>query len=428
MEIAVPLLTMLVLLLAGLPISLSLGTAGILGIWMYTGDLGVAVSFLGIVPLSKVTEFTLLALPMFLLLAYFATVSGIADEVYAAVGAWLSKFRGGLTMSTIVAGGAIGALSGSTLAAASALSAVTVRNQIKQGYSPVLASSTAAIASAVAVLIPPSIMMIVYGVQTQTSVGDLLVAGLVPGVILLAALAVAVLIWGFVQPSSMPTPIRTPFSEKWKLTAKVWPVPVLMLAVFAALYSGVITPTEVAAVGAILMLIYAVATRKMNWSRFAEAGVKSVQATSMILLIVIGGTIFARYLSYTGIPQQIASAVAESGLNRWVIIILIVIAYFLMSMFMDELPLIVLTLPITFPIITELGFDPVWFGVITMFMVIMGLVFPPVGLIVFVVSATSGVSSAKIFKGTAILLIPVFVTLALVMIFPELALWLPSLR
>lgn len=428
MENILPLVLLVVLMLAGLPVAFSLGISGLVGIWMHTGSFAVASSFMGLVPLTKITDYTLLALPMFLLLAYAATVSGIADEVYTAASSWLGGIRGGLPIATVFAGGAIGALSGTTMAAASALSATTVRNQIRLGYSPMIASSTAALAATVAVLIPPSILMIIYGVQTQTSVGDLLVAGLVPGIILLFALAITVGIWVRVKPEMSPTPHTTPFGERIRLTAKTLPVALIMLGVFAALYTGIVTPTEVAALAAIATTVYAALSRKLTRQAFWEAGVRSVQATSMILFIVIGGTLFARYLAYTGLPQLIASSVADSGLDRWAIVILIIVAYFVMSMFMDELPLVVLTLPITFPIITSLGFDPVWFGVITMFMVIMGLVFPPVGIIVFVVSATSGVKSSTIFKGTAILLIPVLFTLVLIMVFPQLTLWLPSLR
>lgn len=428
MEIALPLTLLIVFMMGGLPVALSLGVSGIVGIWMYTGDFSIASAFMGLVPLTKVTEFTLLALPMFLLLAYAATVSGLADEIYTAASSWLSGIRGGLPIATVMAGGAVGALSGTTLASASALSATTVRNQIRLGYSPALASGTAALASTVAVLIPPSILMIVYGVQTQTSVGDLLVAGVVPGLLLLAMLALALWIWVRVKPESAPRPFKTPWADRLTLTTKTLPAGLIMVGVFAALYTGLVTPTEVAALGAIAVIAYAAIARKLKWSALWEASVRAVQATSMIMLIVICGTVFARYLALTGLPQQVSTMAAESGLNRWVVLLLIVLAYFVMSMFMDELPLVVLTLPITFPIITSLGFDPVWFGVITMFLVILGLVFPPVGMIVFVVSATSGVRSSTIFRGTAILLIPVLVTLALVMVFPQLTLWLPSLR
>lgn len=428
MDIVVPIILLLLLLLNGMPIAFALGIAGLIGIWMVTGNVDIAASFLGSVPVEQVTSFTLLALPMFLLLAYFATEGGLADELYDAASAWLSGVRGGLPMSTLLAGGAVGALSGSTLAAASALSSVTVKNQVRMGYSATMSSGVAALSATLAVLIPPSVMMIIYGVQTQTSVGDLLIAGLLPGLLLMVTVAVTVLVWVRVQPSAAPAPKATPWGTRFRLLAKTWPAVLIMVGIFVALYSGLITPTEVAGVGAIATLLVSVVLGKIRWKSMYRASIKATQATSSILMIVIGGTIFARYLAYTGVPQTLASMVVELGLNRWVMIIVIIAAYFVLSMFMDELPLMVLTLPITFPIVMELGFDPVWFGVVTMLMVIMGLIFPPVGIVAFVVSGTSGVPSATVFKGTAILLIPVFVTAALVVAIPEISLWLPSLR
>lgn len=427
-DIAIPILLLVGLMLSGLPVAFSLGISGLVGCWMVTGDIDLASAFLGLVPLAAARESSILALPLFLLMAYVSSRSRLADDLYRAATAWLSGLRGGLAFATVVAGGAMGAMSGTTTAAASALSGITVRNQIRAGYSREMSSATAAVSATSALLIPPSILMVIYGTQTQTSVGDLLIAGIIPGILLAFLVAVTLRVWIAVRPDSAPEPSPTPWGERLRLTLAIWPSLLIMVAVFAALYGGFMTPTEVAGLGALLTLAVALGLRRLDVASLMKASMQTVQATSMILMILIGGMIFARYLSLTRLPQELAGNVVDADLNRWLVIALIIIGYFVMSMFMDELPLVILTLPITFPIITELGFDGVWFGVITCFMVIMGLIFPPVGMIVFIVSATTGVRSSTIFKGTAVLLVPVILTTILVVVFPDLALWLPSLN
>lgn len=428
MTTIIPLALLIVLILAGLPVAYSLGISGIVGSWMIAGDIAIAKSFLGLVPLETVADFVILALPMFLLIAYLASVSRLADDLYQAATAWLSGVRGGLALSTVVAGAAMGALSGTTTAAASGLSGISVRNQVRAGYSTALASGTAALSATTAVLIPPSILMIIYGTMTETSVGALLTAGLVPGVLLAVMIGLTIRTWIGVNPSAAPRPFKTSWPERAKLTVRVWPSVLIVLLIFGALYSGLMTPTEIAGLGALITALMAAVLGRLKWGRLWEASIQAVQATAMIMMIVIGGTLFARYLSLTRLPQDLAANVVEADLNRWLVIAIIIASYFVLSMFMDELPLLILTLPVTFPIITDLGFDPIWFGVISCLMVIMGLVFPPVGVVVFVVSAATGVRTGTVFRGTTILIVPVFLTTILVVIFPGIALWLPGMR
>ena len=428
MTIAIPITLLIVSIMAGLPVAVSLGLSGMVGIWMITRSFDVMLSMTGLVPLDKVMSASLLALPMFLMLAYIVSESKMSDDIYRAASAWLSGIRGGLPASTIFAGAAVGAISGSTLAAASALSNIAVRNQVKAGYSREIASGSAGMAAVLSVLIPPSIMMIIYGVQTETSIGALLIAGLVPGLLLAVLLIATILVWVRVRSGVAPEPVATPRGTRIAATLRVWPILLVMLIVFVLLYGGIATATEVAGIGALAAFIVAVSMRRLGWKQFVRASKQTVYSTAMILMIVIGGTIFARYMSLTKMPQHLTEMIEDAGLNRWVVVILIILVYFVISMFMDELPLMILLLPVAFPIVVGLGFDPVWFGVITMFMVIMGLVFPPVGLVAFVVSAASGVPSTKVFKGTAVLLVPVFITTALVLIFPQIALWLPGMR
>jgi tripartite ATP-independent transporter DctM subunit len=206
----------------------------------------------------------------------------------------------------------------------------------------------------------------------------------------------------------------------------VWPSLLLIVIVIAMLYSGVATPTEVGAVGAFMAGVIGAAFGRLSFADTLEALKSTIQTSAMIFLILIGATVFGYYMALSRIPQEVVTVVTALDLNRWVVISGIVVAYFIISMFMDEIPLLLLTLQLTFPLITSLGFDPIWFGVLSMMMVAMGLVFPPVGLIAFVVSATANVELMKVYKGTSILMVSIMITTVLLMIFPQIALWLPA--
>ncbi|MGH2578054.1 MAG: TRAP transporter large permease, partial [Actinomycetota bacterium] len=294
------------------------------------------------------------------------------------------------------------------------------------GYSDELAAGSIGVGSTLDILIPPSVGMVIYGIMTQTSIGKLLIAGIVPGLIVGAFLILAIVVWVRVSPSHAPETYVVSASERWRSVARIWASLLLILLVIALLYLGVATPTEVGALGAFLSGAIGVATGRLTPAGALGAIRQTIKTSAMIFLILIGATIFGYYMAMSQIPQHVVAAVTELNLNRWVVICGIVVAYFVVSMFMDELPLLLLTLQLTFPLIVSMGFDPVWFGVLSMLMVSMGLVFPPVGMIAFVVSATAGVSLMKVYKGTSILMIALVLTTALIMVFPQIVLWLPN--
>ena len=217
-----------------------------------------------------------------------------------------------------------------------------------------------------------------------------------------------------------------PSRERWASVLRIWPSLVLIVLVVALLYLGVATPTEVGALGAFMACVISVAMGRLSWADAFVALRETIKTSALIFMILIGATIFGYYMAMSKIPQQVVAAVTELNLNRWVVIIGIVVSYFVVSMFMDELPLLLLTLQLTFPLITSLGFDPIWFGVMSMLMVAMGLVFPPVGMIAFVVSSSANVSLMKVYTGTSILMIALVLTTALIMVFPQIVLWLPN--
>jgi tripartite ATP-independent transporter DctM subunit len=426
MAATAPLIVLVLMLLLGTPIAVALAVAGMLGIYLVTGDFDKVIGILSLAPYSTVADYALTTIPMFILMAYFSASSGLARDLYAAGAAWLSHVRGGLAIATVFACGIFGAMSGASTAAASVMSKIAMPEMRRHGYSEELGAGAIGVGATLDILIPPSIAMVIYGIATQTSIGKLLIAGVVPGVIVGVFLCVMIYAWVLVAPSHAPATFRTPSAERWASLLRVWPSLLLIVLVLILLYSGVATPTEVGALGALLAAVIGAAFGRLDTPGAIDALKQTIRTSAMIFLILIGATVFGYYMTLSRIPQTVVALVTEMDLNRWVVIIGIVVAYFIISMFMDEIPLLLLTLQLTFPLITALGFDPIWFGVVSMLMVAMGLVFPPVGLLAFIVSATAGVDLMKVYKGTSILMLSIVLTTVLVMVFPQIALWLPA--
>src|SRR5499426_2035745 len=421
-----PFVVMVAALLLGVPIAFSLAVAGIVGIVLLGGDWNVVMRILGTTPYSTAAEYVLTTIPMFILMAYFSASGGLARDLYTAGAQWLSHVKGGLAIARVFACGIFGAMSGASLAAAAVMSSIAMPEMRRHGYSDELAAGAIGIGATLDILIPPSVGMVIYGITTQTSIGKLLIAGVVPGIIVGIFLVLAIYLWVVISPKHAPSTYRVSAQERWASLVRIWPSLLLIFLVLVLLYTGIATPTEVGALGALLAGIIGAAFGRLTWSDAIDAVKSTIRTSAMIFLILLGATIFGYYMALSRIPQEVVTAVAAMNLNRWVVIIGIVVAYFIISMFMDEIPLLLLTLQLTFPLITSLGFDPIWFGVISMMMVAMGLVFPPVGLVAFIVSATAGVNLMKVYKGTSILMLSIVITTVLLMIFPQIALWLPA--
>lgn len=423
--IVLPLIALVVCLLLGVPIAIALAACGMLGIFVVTGDLSKVVGISGLAPYSTVGDYALTTIPMFILMAYFSASSGLARDLYQAAANSLSRVRGGLAIATVFACGIFGAMSGASVAAASVMSKIAMPEMRRHGYSDELAAGSIGVGSTLDILIPPSIAMVIYGIATQTSINQLLIAGIVPGVIVGVLLSAMIYAWVLISPSHAPKTFEVPAAERRAALLKVWPSLMLIVIVIVMLYMGLATPTEIGALGALLSAIIGAAFGRLTFAGAVDAIMQTIRTSAMIFLILIGATIFGYYMTLSRIPHEVVAYVTDLGLNRWVVILGIIFIYFIVSMFMDEIPLLLLTLQLTFPLITSMGFDPIWFGVVSMMMVAMGLVFPPVGMIAFVVSATGGVALTKVYTGTSILMMSIVVTTALIMIFPDIVLWLP---
>jgi tripartite ATP-independent transporter DctM subunit len=422
--IALPFIALIVTLLLGVPIAFALAGTGIFGIYLLKGNWDIVLEVLKN-SLLFIADYNLTTIPMFILMAFFSSSSGLARDLYTAASNWLAHIRGGLAIATVFACAIFGAMSGASVAAAAVMSNIAMTNMRRLGYSEVLAAGSVSVGATLDILIPPSVPMVIYGLATQTSIGRLLVAGVIPGIVLAILLTICILVWVALVPSHAPETNRVPWPERWRSLLHIWPSLMLILIVLLLLYSGVATPTEVGALGAFMSALIGVATKRLNWRGALHALRETIRTSTMIFLIMIGANIFGYFMTLSRVPNHVVEAVSAMNLNRWVIIIGIIVVYFVISMVMDEIPLLLITLPLSFPLVTSVGFDPIWFGVISIMMVAMGLVFPPVGMIAFVVSATANVDLVKVYRGTSILIIAIFLATVMVMIFPELALWLP---
>jgi tripartite ATP-independent transporter DctM subunit len=424
--LALPFVAMVIALLLGVPIAFSLAGAGILGIYLIKGDLNMILVVLGTAPFSTVADYALTTIPMFVLMAYFSASSGLAKDLFTATANWLSFIRGGLGVATVFACGIFGAMCGSSVAGASVMSTIAYPEMRRHGYSEELAAGTVGIGAVLNILIPPSIPMVIYGIATQTSIAKLLIAGVVPGIVTGIFLSLSILAWVYIRPQDAPGTFRVSFGERLASVRRIWPSLLLIAIIMLLLYTGIVTPTEVGAIGAFMAGLIGAAFGRLNWAGTFDALTSTISTCAMIFMVLIGAGIFGIFMTLSRVPQHVVAVVTDMNVNRWVVIIGIVVLYFVISMFMDEIPLLLLTLQLTFPLITRLGFDPIWFGVLSIMMVCMGLVFPPVGVVAFVVSATAKVDLMKVFAGTSVLMISIVIATILLMIFPQMALWLPA--
>ena len=313
MTIALPMLILVLCLLGGVPIAVALAGSGMLGIWLITGDLAKVMNITGLVPFSTVADYQLTTIPMFILMAYFSASSGLARDLYNAAASWLSHIKGGLAIATVFACGIFGAMSGASTAAASVMAKIAMPEMRRHGYSEELGAGVIGVGATLDILIPPSIAMVIYGIATQTSIGKLLVAGVVPGVIVGVLLAAMIYLWVVLSPKHAPATFRTPMPERIDSLKRVWPSLLLILLVLLLLYTGIATPTEIGALGALLAAIIGALFGRLTWPDAIGALKQTIRTSAMIFLILIGATIFGYYMALSRIPQDMVTAVTATS-------------------------------------------------------------------------------------------------------------------
>ena len=416
-----------VLFALGVEISLSLGIVGVLGL-LYLKGFTVGLGVVGSIAWSNASSFSFIAVPLFIFMSGVLLHSGIGKGLYTAVARWVSFLPGGLAVASIFSCAIFAAISGSSVATAATIGMIAIPEMQRRGYARTLIFGSLAAGGTLGILIPPSVPMIIYGVMTETSIGHLYMAGIVPGVILATMFAMFVVGYARVWPASAPAAEedRGSFLDKLRSIYEVAPVALLVVVVLGSMYLGIVTPTEAAALGSFVSLLLAAAFRTLTWGALRDAFHATIRTTSMVMLIIIFASMFSHVIALLGAPKALFDLVVGLGLPRWALFtaifgFLLVIAYAL-----EELSVMIILLPILFPLVTGLGFDPVWFGIIMIVWLEIGLITPPVGLNLFVIqNLMRGTTARDVTVGTTPFVILMIVLVILLFFVPDLALWLP---
>lgn len=419
-------LSLLFLMLAfGLPVAFAMSISGAAGLLMIGGP-SMLAGILETVPFSTANSYELITIPMFILMAEFVILSGVADHLFSAAARWVGRVPGGLGMATAVAGAGFGAISGSSTAAAATLSSTSIPAMLKQGYDPKLAGGVVAISGTLAMMIPPSIALVLYGIIADVSIGALLVGGIIPGLLVTLTIIVTVFALVWRDPSLAPEGRSYTLREKLAPLKVAGPMILLFMSVTGTIYLGIATPTEAAGIGAFGAFLLALLSGRATPGKIRDSLIRAIHATAMILLIILGAHIFGTFFTLTQVTQNLVSWVGALDVSPWVIIGLILFGYVLLGCFMDQIAILILTVPVVLPVVTMLGFDPVWFGVLIVLTAEVGMVTPPMGLNVFVVSRYTGRPLQEIFSGVMPHVFAHIILIAILTAFPIIVTWLPS--
>jgi len=417
---------LLILLFSRIQIGVAMGLVGFAG-FAYLTSIGPALGILKLVPYATFSQYDLSVIPLFILMGAFAFESGLSEDLYKAVYKWLGHLRGGLAMATVAACACFAAISGSSLATAATLGAVALPEMKKYKYSDSLATGAVAAGGSIGILIPPSVILIIYGIIAEQSIGKLFLAGFIPGVLEAVFYLITIAILTKFNPSLGPRGPKTILRDKLASFTKTWEVLVLFLLVIGGIYSGVFTPTEAAGVGAFGAFFFTFLRGKLNWKSFKNSLLNTISTTGMLFLIILGAMLLGYFLSVTRLPAELATFVSGLPVNRYIILVFILLVFLLLGCVMDSMAIVLLTVPIFFPLIVQLGFDPIWFGILVVRLTEMGLITPPVGLNVYIIKGISNVPMGTIFRGIFPFLIADICEVALLMAVPQLSLFLPSL-
>ncbi|MEY5029923.1 MAG: Sialic acid transporter permease protein SiaT [Pseudomonadota bacterium] len=414
------------LALLRVPLAFSMGLVGLVGIGLTRGWMPAMASTAQVV-YDTGFAYTLSVIPLFILMGNFVARAGLAHELFHAAYTFIGHRRGGLAHATIAACAGFGAICGSSIATAATMSKVAYPSMKKMGYS---AMSTGVIAAGgtLGIMIPPSTIMVIYGIITETHIGKLFAAGVIPGVLTAALMMVAVVIMTSRNPEHAPAGEKFSWSERWAALRGIWGVLLLVVVVLGGIYGGFFTATEGAGMGAMGAFLFALARRALSWKTLFQVLVESARTTAMLFTLLIAATIFANFVNFTSMPMELKEWITHLGLSPIMIVAAMMLIYILLGTVMEELTMVLLTIPLFFPIVIQLGFDPVWFGVLIVMVIQIGLISPPVGMNLFVLNTLlPKVGLLTIFRGVWPLVLVLIVTLGILLAFPGLSLWLPSM-
>ncbi len=417
---------MFLLLLLGVPIAFSMALTGAVGIWILEGP-GPALAHTLLIPWDEGRSFVFVTIPLFVLMGQLVFHTGLASDLYDGVRTWIGKIPGGMAITSVVACGAFGAVTGSSIATVATMGAIVMPEMRRYKYHPRLATGSLAASGTLGILIPPSLIFIFYGVMTETSIGALFIAGIMPGILTAVMFSAIILVRCMITPSLGPPGPGATWKERRTSTVGLMPILGLFLLVIGGIYGGIFTPTEAAGVGCAGVLVTAAFRRRLSGSAMSKALEETALISAMIFAIIIGGYLVARFLAITGITEDLVSILVGMELGRVGFLVLLVLLYLVLGAMLDVFGMLVLTIPFLMPVVSELGISPIWFGVFAVVMAELALVTPPVGANVFVMRRTAPeVPMGEIFMGVLPFVIGELVVIALLIAFPEIVLWLPG--
>jgi tripartite ATP-independent transporter DctM subunit len=417
---------LLILLIFGMPIAFATALIGFLGIFVIK-SWSVAVNTVGYLVYPLAAHYTLSVIPMFILMGYFAYYAGLTSDIFSVGRKWVGHLPGGMAIATVFGCAAFAASSGSSTASAAVMGKVAIPEMKKYHYDDKVSSGVVAASGTLASLIPPSAILVVFGVIVEESIGKLLIGGFLPGIVSAFIYALMLYFWARIKPEMAPVTSQFSLPEALRSLRYVWGIGLLFILVIGGLYIGVFTPTEAGAAGAAGAFAIALFSMRLTWSNLFESLLETARSTVMIFLIIIGVLIFMRFLAISGVSRAFIEAVEGLSVPRWIILSGFLAFYVVLGMFMDAIGMLTLTLPLMFPIIVGLGYHPIWFGIIAVKMCEICLITPPIGLNVYMVHGVApDIPLEEIFKGIIPFLAMDILTLVILVIFPQIALYLPS--
>jgi C4-dicarboxylate transporter, DctM subunit len=415
-------------LLMGVPIAFSLMLVGFLGT-TYLASIHAALPMVARTVYESASHYPYTIIPLFIVMGSYAEISGMSSDLYDTFDKWLRRLPGGLGMATIASIAGFSAISGSSVASSAAFGKVAYPEMRRFNYSPRLAAGTVAAGATIDFLIPPSLGFVIFGMLTEQSIGKLLISGMIPGLILAGAFMIILYVWVKFNPhSALSSPEGVSWKEKLSALKGIWETVVIFILVIGGIYTGLFTPTEAAGIGATLLFLMALVKKKMDRRVLLTSLLETIRVSVMVLFLVAGASVFSYFLALSTIPMKVSIWIAGLAVSKYVILIILILIYLLLGCFLDAISMMILTLPVIFPVALNLGFDPIWFGVVCVLMMGAGLITPPVGLCVYTVaSIAKDAPLEEVFKGALPFLAAILFVTFLITLFPQIALFLPSM-
>jgi C4-dicarboxylate transporter, DctM subunit len=421
------LVVMTLLLFLGTPIGLAMGVVGAAG-FAYIAGFNAMLGQLRTIPFSTFADYNFSVIPLFILMGLLCFNAGLSKNLFSTVYAWLGNLRGGLAMATIGACAGFSAICGSSMATAVAMGTSALPEMKRYKYSDALATGAVAAGGTMGILIPPSVAFVIYGIITQQSIGKLFLAGIIPGALQAIFYLITIYILCTISPDMGPAGAKTNFKEKLSSIKDSWVVAALFILIMGGLYLGIFSATEAAGFGAFGAFFFGMVRRRLGWKGFTDSLLETAETTGMVILILLGAMIFNYFLAITRLPAELATIISGLTVNRYLVIVIILVLYLVLGCLMDPNAMVLITVPIFFPVIVSLGFHPIWFGVIVVRMCEIGMITPPVGLNVYIIKTVAkDVPMATIFRGIVPFLIADLAHIILLTAVPFISLLLPSL-